>query len=784
MVSIRRRKLLGASLTVGGGLALGGCGGGAAALSGNESASSAGGSPVAPGPTPITSAPTPTPAPGVTTAPSPSSNPGSAPAPAPTPTPTPAPAPAPAPLPPPGTTLTTLRLSSSQPGVLPFAVGHAFRKGDIPSNTRVAAQGTGLSAFEADVRNRWPDGSVKFAVLSGMVTVNGAVDLQLSASTSAAGSTQAVTLDDLRSTGVTAAISMGGATANWTSSDWAAPHAVIQVGSTMSSWTYRKPLGADAHLVAWLEVRCYANGQVEALPWIENGYLAVAASTSKSGRLSFSLNGTVRYDSAQDSDYTSAYSVGVVQGGSVTLAAQSRAALVSGSTLSHWSGTASSIVPRHERAYLEATRVVPAYRPDSINESKLAALTKTYSPMRTSYLNEGMGATGFEEGIGMLPAQSAMYIVSGDARAYRAVVASGFSLGSYSIHYRDSSTNRPLLFSSHPQKSTNTGSDLVPSPSGSAPYRYAQSHHPAAAYLPYLLTGWNWFVEEIQFQTTLHYLASPPGSRQGSNYFLQSSAGHYGGNNQGGPRAVAWQWRTLAMTASITPDGDLLRSQFLAALAYNSEAYRAIHETGTWGGGLAWAKNSLGIVFEPGFPSTSNGRVLGAPWQDDFVTMSVGFTWDLDVLTQPAAVEALRWFRDFKYRAVVGRLGQQNLTTVWNFRDAAPYNMYLGTPSGSTQMNWYPDWGAAYADNFSFAQTAAATNSGQTGNDLRGGNIGGVGLSTSYWGNLQPAIAYAVDHGAAGAREAYDRMTGSSNFATKAQEFKDVPIWGVKPRTV
>lgn len=99
-------------------------------------------------------------------------------------------------------------------------------------------------------------------------------------------------------------------------------------------------------------------------------------------------------------------------------------------------------------------------------------------------------------------------------------------------------------------------------------------------------------------------------------------------------------------------------------------------------------------------------------------------------------------------------------------------------------MNWYANWGAAYADNFGFGQTSGPTNSGQSGTDLKGGNIGGNGMSTSYWGNLQPAIAYAVDHGAPGAAAAYNRMVTATNFNAKALEFQDIPIWGIKPRSL
>jgi hypothetical protein len=663
-------------------------------------------------------------------------------------------------------------------------VGHVFRKGDVPSGLRIAGSNAQLLAFEADIRNRWPDGSAKFAVLSGLASIgaSASIDVALAASASPAPTAAPVSLSDLKAAGVSASIAFGANTATWSGADWDSPHAVIQSGTTMSSWVFRKPLGADAHLVGWLEIRCFSNKQVEVLPWVENCYLSIAGATTKSGRAVFTLNGSVRYDSVNDANYASGYGVSVVSGGSVNLGAQSRMVLVSAGVLSHWTGVPPQIIPKHSRSYLEASKIVPAYRPSSIVESTLAGLSKNYSPMRTTYVNEGMGATGYEEGIGLLPNQSAIYIVSGDPRAYKAVVASGLSLGSYSIHYRDQSTNRPLLFASHPNKSTNTGSDLIPSPSGSPAYRYATSHHPAVSYLPYLLTGWNWFVEEIQFQVTLHYLACNPSSRQGANYFIPAGQGHFGGNSQGGPRAIGWAWRTLAMCASITPDADTsMRGQWVAALGYNATSYRQIHETGTWSGGLSWAPNNLGISYEPGFPSTTNGRVIWAPWQDNFITASVGLCWDLEVVTDATARANLQWFRDFKYRCVVGLLGAQNVITNWNYRDAAAYNIYIGVPGGGgTTMAWYANWGDAYTDNFGFGQTGGATNSGQSGNLLRGNT--NDGFTTSYWGNLQPAIAYAVDHGAPGAAEAYARMSSAPNFVSSLPQYDALPVWGIKPR--
>ena len=42
-------------------------------------------------------------------------------------------------------------------------------------------------------------------------------------------------------------------------------------GSECASWLYYAPVGGDAHLAAWFEVRLWNGGAIEILPWLENG---------------------------------------------------------------------------------------------------------------------------------------------------------------------------------------------------------------------------------------------------------------------------------------------------------------------------------------------------------------------------------------------------------------------------------------------------------------------------------------------------------------------------------
>jgi hypothetical protein len=192
----------------------------------------------------------------------------------------------------------TLRSSTTQQAA-PFCLGYAFRRGDVPVGRSV---GSNIGALQVTPKNVWPDGSLKFAVIAGQTAVPAGagttVALQL---INATPPSAALGTAQLRSTGIVAEIGCGTfGTARWEGADWDSPFRSWVSGPVMSSWIYRKPVGADPHLVAWLEVRLWASGAVEVLPWIENGYLQVAAPTNKSANYSFSLGGKVRMSAPID----------------------------------------------------------------------------------------------------------------------------------------------------------------------------------------------------------------------------------------------------------------------------------------------------------------------------------------------------------------------------------------------------------------------------------------------------------------------------------------------------
>lgn len=636
-------------------------------------------------------------------------------------------------------------------GTFPFTVGFAFKQGDIPSGRFVA---TSLANAQASVKNSWPDGSVKFAVVSGRATLaaNTATTVTLSSSASApAGS--ALTLTQLKATNAVASIGCGSyGTVTWQTTDWDTPFQTWVSGPEMSSWIYRKPVGSDPHLVGWLEVRLYVGGVVEVLPWVENGFIRVAGPTSKSATFTFTLGSTQRFSTA------------------LTLPHHTRTPLVSGSATSYWLDIDPNVVPRHDTAYLQATRLVPTYTGTvAANAAIITLLPSTFTPLAQGVFNydsDNMGAVGFQYPIGLLPWQDVLYLTCTAAKTYSAVVFGGMSAGRYPTHYRDENTNRPLRFSQYPNISLNasTTGDYPPATSGTAPPGWDIPHHPSLGYMAYLVTGRWYFMEEVQFSATMNYITNVDGGQYTNRNFSNGLFLADAGANT--VRGAAWALRTLSQAVTVTPDADTaLRGELIASLEANITFNHTRY--------VAQTNNPFGFVKPYG---GAYGPNIDAAWQQDFYTAAFGYMLAMNPPVSATVLTKLQAFFAWKAQSVIGRLGGTS-TSEWLYRDATPYTMILATSTspdfdGGTGP-WDANWGVLYN------ATYTTSPGPRTAGDLRGGNFPD---GTSYWGNLQPAIAYAVEHGVAGAATAYARMTGASNYPQLVATFNTNPLWGVRPR--
>lgn len=680
------------------------------------------------------------------------------PSPSPSPTTPSAPEPAPVPAPPPvaSSGLRQFNLLSAVTQTAPFCVGFALKQGDVPSGSAVVMSGAN---GQATVKNRWPDGSAKFVMLAGMASITAGTPTAVTVGAGTAPSGTSLTQADLQAA-MTQPVVIGCGSfgsASWSGADWVATPFLDWVsGPSMSSWVFRKAV--DAHLTAFLEVRLYAGGVVEVLPWVENGNMLVAAPTSKSATYTFTMGGTQRFSA------------------SIDLPNHCRTPLVSGSTVSHWLAGAFDIVVKHDAAYLQNTGLVPAYNSATLpTASSVTSVPATYVPLQQGSFPNGMGAGGYSNSIGLLPEWEVVHLTSTASSTYKGVIFNAYSAGRYGHIYRDETAtpihrpplvkNYPLMTIKVPTSSANPGWTTPPVTTGTNPASWATSHHPSVGYFAYLLTGWNFHLETLQFATAYNTLFEPYTVRDGTQGVFKTTTA-------GATRHVAWCLRTLAQAVAATPDADTVfatayRSQYASNISgyYHARYIAQSHnpfgfvtpyvdysnrtpvvaagatttvipcQAGQLGGApytlsvdgqyvgqtltigsetrtiSAYSASTETLTVSPGFSTAPASGVVGVVndsitfdglWMSDFLIGSLGYAKDLS-LSLPAADQAkFEAFYAWKARSVIGRLGSTG-GTEFLYRNYAIYNVAVAPfdpPNGNpvNDSRWSTGSGPWFSD--------------------------------------------------------------------------------------
>jgi hypothetical protein len=262
------------------------------------------------------------------------------------------------------------------------------------------------------------------------------------------------------------------------------------------------------------------------------------------------------------------------------------------------------------------------------------------------------------------------------------------------------------------------------------------AHQPSIAYLPYLLTGDYFFLEELQFWAQWNMILANPAYRETSKGLLKWSQ----------VRGQAWSMRTLGHAAYITPDADPLKKGFADKLRNNIEWYLAATAGNASANKLGWLDAGYARAYSP------NGI---APWQDDFFTWSIGHLADLGFA---GAKELAMW----KGRFVVGRL----MDPGYCWLQAAAYSLQIGPADKSSLFGTF---GEVYKANF-----PASTGCNGLVMDGYPDN------ATGYPANMQPALAAAVDAGVPDAAEAWARYESRK----PKQDYAGSPQFAVMPKVI
>ena len=404
-----------------------------------------------------------------------------------------------------------------------------------------------------------------------------------------------------------------------------------------------------------------------------------------------------------------------------------------------------------------------------MSQTALAALKTKWTGAITEPMNIGlavayMPATGGRDDIGMLPSWAADYLLTMDERARTVTMGTADLAGSWSSHYRDKQTGQPISLLDYPYmtiygnasdtRNPATGKlEAFPAcPSKTActtPYTHDSAHQAAFAYLPYLVTGDYYYLEELQFWAMWNQFSSNPYYRQYSKGLLQQEQ----------VRAQAWSLRTLAEAAYITPDNDRLKSHFVQILNNNLDWYNATYTNNA-------SANKLGIIVNGYALGYNHGRGM-APWMDDFFTSAVGHTAELGF---DKAVPLLQWKAQFPVARMTapGACWIDGAIYALNVRDSST------TPFYTTMAQAYE---ASHTSTFNALQCASSAMAAAL--NLKVGEMTGyAGATAGYPANMQPALAYAADWEGAAGKAAW---TVFSNRNVKP-DYSTAPQFDIVPR--
>lgn len=673
-----------------------------------------------------------------------------------------------------------------------------------------------LTNYQVDVLRTWNDGSVKHARISGRAALTADVTRTINIAAGTPPTATPLTATDIETAAPTASIQCGAIGTVNLSDLLASPFRTWASGHEMAECHYRAAIGADAQLTANFHVRLFADGRMRVRAFVENAYYNVTAA-NKSYVPTIIIDGVTVFTFATKNITAITqinlggnpveYNEVITSNGHGFLAGQSAritgvggmtelndryigiasvtantfttvahqgaySAYTSGGTaaFSHftatryyasgWIGGDPEVVALPSHTSLIDAKLAPNYWKRNPSASVLNGLTQNYTPMDNGDITPSMGSAGFQQGLGLLSRCCALYCTSGDVRAYRAVLANSDHFNSYPIIHRDSATG------------------LAPKPSDLGSFSFADfgrtagalswkmTHGISEGYLAYLLTGDYWHYETMLLHVgTILLCRNAINGLTELNALLTSET-----------RGTGWNLRSLSFLCALSPDGDAIGAEYQTLLANQMSHWKSVKD-GLGGVGL-------GYLWEYSVTLYGVDGVV-APWQQHFGIMSLGMGSDLEPLEDMSDYIEVR---DWLYRAPVGILGD---ASTYCFTRASNFNLPITIGTSTDPTTWFDTWDQVYDRGVELGSGQGAINddSGCASNTLGGSSASVPGeAATGYWGNLLPAIAYAVDHGAAGAAAAWARLTGASNFsvleasADVSGGFNDTPQWGIVPR--
>ena len=593
----------------------------------------------------------------------------------------------------------------------PMTLSLVFKQGDVPSNVTANFSGANLTT-QTDVKNRYADGSVKHALVSFSIPqvlagqthnidiFNGGTNANSSYLTQtqleASDFNASVSFSNFTNSGANGSVSArqlltsAGTTDYWMKGDVASEFLIRDHNTNVNS-----------QLNVQYNVRKYAG-------W--NGYRvdSIVENTRTDAR------GILKYDV------------------DVQLGQSNPTNALSESGLKHnhdsrwhdvkWFGDKPPEVEvRYDVDYLASTGAIPKYDTSlTVPESKIASeyaswqasnhglvdgrIASGVNNTKRGLINPYFGATGGRQEIGLQPTWNARYLLTMDNRMKDIMLNQADIAGSVPIHLRESNPtksevgnpvtidDRPTLFYREPHINNNPTAtadrltDVGPVKSWdwggcndtSACWNPDAAHQASFAYLPYLITGDQFYKEEMYFWASYDLIRTNPGYRGQTEGWLRDQS-----------RGEAWMVRNISDAAFLAPDADSEQAYFTEKTNNILDQWVEEYLTnGNFPAASYWARQAVASRADPLLDP--NVTYYTSPWMDDFVLLVLDQMQDKGFDTEQLV--------DFLGESIVERFSNLNV----NRYRGAPYHLPVEVSDGNgghTVLTTWQEINDAYVDN-------------------------------------------------------------------------------------
>ncbi len=486
----------------------------------------------------------------------------------------------------PSNSIVISELSNSAQTGRPFSISRVFGEGEIPNAAQARLNGK-LLPSQCDIKTRWPDGSVQHAIVSFVADLPASGKLMVDF----VNTSQPILTSGLNRAGM---LSL-----NWDAEIDVTNGSVqfVDAKTILNDWTG----SPNDH-----RVRFWLRGPICTQVILEDATPALAYDLGWDSHKSLHpilvvtiYPGTkvgVKIEAILENQWSTK-----LQDQRYALMLRSHgASIVSKPTFTHyaktrwretfWSGTAPGPVKiDYNLACLSHTRVVPNFDPSKVvPQSSIAADVSSFdqsdrggiegSALWTQYMPEtGGGRTD----IGLFPAWYVRYLYRFDPNEFGVMFANAAAAASVPIHIRESAGSLfydsaqqipafglPFSINAHP----NQWIQKIPTLSALSTangWTPDVAHLPNVAYIPYLITG-DWYFLQEKYQMASYAI----GQSDPSKVDTWGRHGNWGLlTNSIQTRGVAWATREVAQAAFMAPDGSPEKVYFAAILNNNIAAW-------------------------------------------------------------------------------------------------------------------------------------------------------------------------------------------------------------------